>query len=373
MAAGLRKVGRVVAIVLAAVVGCIVVIGAVGMVLSPGKPIPFVGRDGKPLAGSISEKTWVEINGASQGMFIKGKDVTKPVLLFLHGGTGMPEYFLTRHYPSGLEDHFTVCWWDRRGAGLSASRPTDWTTVTLEQEVKDTLAVADYLRERFHKDKVYLMAHSGGTAIALQAAARSPGRFQAYVAVGQMTWQLQSENLSYEYMVKAYREKGDLGMVKRLEQSPPSMSVPLPPGYMKLRDPAMHGLGVGTTRDMKSVITGVFLASWLHPEYSLGEKLATWRGKFTCDRLLWDSIISTDLTKVVTRLDVPVYFFHGAHDYTVSYPLAKAYFEKLQAPVKGFYTFPDSAHSPFLEELDRAHRILQQDVLAGGTSLADAN
>jgi len=284
----------------------------------------------------------------------------------------MPEYFITRRYPSGLEDYFTVCWWDRRGAGLSASRTTDWGTVTVEQEVKDTLAVADYLRNRFHQDKVYLMAHSGGTVVALQAAARSPERFYAYVAVGQMTWQLKSENLSYEYMVKAYREKGDLGMAKRLEQSPPGMAVPLPVGYMKLRDAAMHGLGVGTTRDMRSVITGVFLASWFHPEYTLGEKLATWRGKFTCDRLLWDSIVSTDLTKLVTRLDVPVYFFHGVHDYTVSYPMARDYFRALSAPVKGFYTFQDSAHSPFLEEPDRTHRIIRQDVLTGGTSLADA-
>jgi len=370
-----RKAGRIlgiVGIVVAALVGCIVVIGAAGLILSPGKPIPFTGPNGKALPGSISEKTWVTINGARQGMFIKGRDASRPVLLFLHGGTGMPEYFLTRQYPTGLEDYFTVCWWDRRGAGLSYSPRVAWDTVTLEQEVVDTLAVTDYLRERFHQDKVYLMAHSGGTAVALLAAARSPERFHAYIGVGQMTWQLKSENLSYAYMVRRFREIGNQGMARRLEQSPPAMSVPLPPGYMKLRDTAMHSLGVGTTRDMKSVIRGVFLASWLHPEYTLGEKLDTWRGKFQCDRLLWNTLLSTDLTKAVTRLDLPVYFLHGAHDYTVSYPLARAYFERLQAPVKGFYSFQDSAHSPMLEEPSRMRCILQQDVLVGGTSLADA-
>ena len=30
--------------------------------------------------------------------------------------------------------------------------------------------------------------------------------------------------------------------------------------------------------------------------------------------------------------------------------LSKAYLEKLQAPVKGFYTFENSAHSPLFEE-----------------------
>ena len=52
----------------------------------PGKPKPFVDENGNPLAGSISEKVFVNINGVEQGMFIKSKDATHPVLLYLHGG-----------------------------------------------------------------------------------------------------------------------------------------------------------------------------------------------------------------------------------------------------------------------------------------------
>ena len=71
-----------------------------------GQQIPFVDESGRPLPGSISEKTFVEINGVKQGMFIKSKDAAHPVLLYLHGG--MPVYFLAQRYPTGLEDHFTV-------------------------------------------------------------------------------------------------------------------------------------------------------------------------------------------------------------------------------------------------------------------------
>ncbi len=59
--------------------------------LSPGKPIPIVDDDGRPQVGSISEKIRVTINGIEQGMFIKSREKTNPVLLFLHGGPGMPE------------------------------------------------------------------------------------------------------------------------------------------------------------------------------------------------------------------------------------------------------------------------------------------
>jgi alpha/beta superfamily hydrolase len=60
-----------------------------------------------------------------------------------------------------------------------------------------------------------------------------------------------------------------------------------------------------------------------------------------------------------------------AHDYTVSYTIARDYFEKLKAPVKGFYTFEQSAHSPLFEEPAKMQRILPEDVIKGLNKLAD--
>ena len=133
----------------------------------------------------------------------------------------------------------------------------------------------------------------------------------------------------------------------------------------------LHQLGVGTTRDMKSVVTGVFLPSWFSREMTLSEKINLWRGKFSSMRLLRNTAFATDLTQQVAELALPVYFFSGAHDYTCAYPLAKAYFEKIQAPVKGFYTFEQSAHTPLFEEPDKVLSILREDVLVGENNLAD--
>ena len=243
--------------------------------------------------------------------------------------------------------------------------------MTLEQAISDTLEVTNYLRNRFHRDKIFLMAHSGGSLIGIQAAARAPELYYAYVGVGQMSYQLEYEILSHEYMLQQYTQIGNTRMVQQLEAAAPTMAIPLPASYMRVRDRAMHGLGVGTTRDMRSVMTGVFLASWLCREYTLGEKFAIWRGKFSSDRILWDTLVATDLTQEVQTLNLPVYFFHGKYDYTVSYPLARAYLDTLQAPIKGFYTFENSAHSPMFEEPDRMRQILQEDVLVGMNLLAD--
>jgi len=216
------------------------------------------------------------------------------------------------------------------------------------------------------------MAHSGGTFIGLQAAARAPERYHAYIGVAQVVNQRRSEALAYAYMLDRFRQDGNRGMVRRLEAAPVTMEDGISHRYLAVRDRAMHTLGVGTTRDMNSVLRGVIWPSLLSPHYTPAEKASLWRGKRAAGvSALWAEMLATDLTERVRELAIPAYFFHGICDHTISYELAKAYAEKLHAPLKGFYTFYQSAHSPLFEEPHKACRIMRDDVLAGAANLAD--
>lgn len=365
-----RKAGRSMMIVISILFGIVIILVGWLWIMSPGKPQPFLNESGEPLAGSLSEKVFVDINGVRQGMFIKSKDVTHPVLLYLHGG--MPDYFLSRKYPTGLEDIFTVVWWEQRGSGISYSDDIPPESMTMEQLISDTLAVTQYLRERFGQEKIYLMGHSGGTFIGIQAATRAPELYHAYLGESQMAYQLESERLAYEYMLEQYKARGDTGMVRRLEQAPVTISGGTPAGYVALRDPAMHKLGIGTIHEMDSVITGIFFPSLASPDYTLLEKLNMWRGKSRAGvSIVWEKMLAIDLSQEVPELVIPTYFFEGIYDYTCSYELAKDYFGKIKAPVKGFYTFEQSAHSPMFEEPAKMQKIMREDVLLGRNNLAD--
>lgn len=361
--------GRVTVTVMLVLFAAIFVLVGILLFVSPGTAKPFLDGSGRPLAGSISEKISITIGGVEQGMFIKGEDARNPVLLYLHGG--MPDYFLTERYPTGLEKDFTVVWWEQRGSGLSYSADIPPASVNPEQLVSDTLELTTYLRQRFGQEKIYLMGHSGGTFIGIQAAARTPELYHAYLGVAQMSNQLESERRAHAYMLQRFRDDGNTRMARRLEDAPVGEAVPLPRPYLRVRDVAMHGLGIGTTHDMRSIVTGLLLRSLLNREYTLSEKIAMWRGKIFSGSRLWNIQLSTDLTTKVGKLEIPAYFFHGVHDYTVSYPLAKSYFERLEAPVKGFYTFGQSAHSPLFEEPNRMREIVRADVLTGLKTLAD--
>jgi pimeloyl-ACP methyl ester carboxylesterase len=365
-------VKRLMIILLISLLALIMILLVVLRIYSPGKPEPFLDGKGNALEGSISEKIYLDINGVKQGMFIKGKDASKPVLLYLHGG--MPDYFLSKKYPTGFEDHFVVVWWEQRGVGMSY-RPDDIKeNISLNQIVSDIVVLSNYLKLRFGKEKIYLMGHSGGTFPGMMAVAQAPELFSAYIGIAQMSNQLQSEILAYNYMLDTFSKIGNKKMVEKLKAAPVNKSTGTSKNYLAIRDEGMHTLGIGTMRNMHSIVSGIFLPSLLFKEYSLNEKFRLWRGKAQSGAsIIWAEMLSTDLGKAVPEVNVPIYFMHGIYDYTCSYTEAKKYFDALNAPIKGFYTFNNSAHSPMFEEPEKAERILRENVLYGSVSLADKN
>jgi pimeloyl-ACP methyl ester carboxylesterase len=351
-----------------------VVLAGVGYLfaISPGSPAPLRDGVGNPIPGSLSERVTVKIGGIPQSMIIQSVDPTNPVLLFLHGGPGMTEFFMEQDYPTGLERHFTMVWWEQRGAGMSFSADIPPETMTMDQMISDTIEVADYLRKRFGKDRILLLGHSWGSYLGIQVAAQAPDRFLAYVGMAQIVHQLRSEVMAHDFLLGAYKARSDDGMVRKLEAAPVSMEDGLSPAWMRLRDAAMHGAGVGHTRDIDSVVTGIFLPVWRVRAYTLGDKINVWRGKLWSRPFFWEELLRDDLSARLTTFELPVYFFVGRYDQTANPTLSRAYFDAIKAPVKGFYEFENSAHSPLFEEPERAMQILLQDVLRGTNVLTDS-
>lgn len=305
--------------------------------------------------GGIGEKVFLEIGGIRQGMIIKGNDTGNPILLFLSGGPGIPEYFLDYQYPTFLENEFIVCFWDWRGTGLSYRKFISPESMTREQFIADTFEVTEYLCKRFETDKIYLAAHSFGTSIGIQAVAECPKLYNGYIAISQMSDQPRSEQLAYEYMLSLCEKEDNRKLLKQLTDNPFGIESYFNSG---IRDKAMHTFGVGTTRSMKSVITGIFFPSFRMTDYSLKERINIWVGKSFVNQSM-RNIFTFNAFETVKSVNVPVYFFAGKYDYTCCYELQKEYFEFLEAPEKYFYTFENSAHSPLFEEPKEAEKIMK--------------
>ena len=341
---------------------------------SLGKTKQFADESGNIIQGSISEKIFIDVNGTSLGMFIMAKNRNKPVLLFLGGGPAIPEYLLEIDNPSGLENEFVVCYPSYRGTSLSYNRNTAIESMTVEQYIDDVVEITNYLRNRFGQEKIFLIGHSFGTYVAINTVYRHPELYHAYIAMAQITNQNESEILAHNYMYEQYRALGNARMIKRFKEWPmvTSEDVRRYCTTSSLRDTAMHDLGFGTTRTMRSVISGIFFPSLRHTVYTPAERINIWRGRaFAQTTPVAVSHLSFNAFSEIPEINTPVYFFAGVYDYTCCYSLQKEYFEQIQAPLKAFYTFHNSAHSPLFEEAKKAIEILSKDVLKGQKTLTD--
>ena len=60
------------------------------------------------VSGGIAEVGYRRIGGIDQWVVVRGENVANPPLVLLHGGPGMSETALFRHYNAPLEQDFTV-------------------------------------------------------------------------------------------------------------------------------------------------------------------------------------------------------------------------------------------------------------------------
>lgn len=331
---------------------------------SPGKTQPYVDSDNKVLSKSVSEIVRKEIGGVEQGMIIKGKNEENPVLLFLHGGPGNPEYVLAKQYDIGLGEQFTVCWWDQRGSGMSYDSSIDSKDMTLEQMISDTVEVTNYLRERFGKKKIYLMGHSWGSFLGINTVSQYPELFEAYMGIDQVTNQFESEKLGYDSMIAQAKKTDDTKVLKKLKSYNIDNNQAITDDYLMLRSQIMSKQGNGVFHESKSKFKDIVLPVFQANEYTLSDKYGYIMGSLFALKCPINSIqFETNLMETVKKVDAPVYIFHGVYDKQVSYELSQQYYELIETPKKKFYSFEKSAHSPFMEEPNKFISIIKEEVL----------
>lgn len=308
--------------------------------------------------GAVAQITHLDVNGILQGLIIRGRDVRKPVLLYLHGGPGAPEYPIAKQMNTGLEDLFIVCYWEQRGAGFSYNSKINPETMTMQSFVDDALKVTQYLRKRFARDKIYLLGHSWGSYVGAKMASLYPQYYEALISTGQITNQAMSESIAYAYLLEETDERNDRKAQNALKKIGPPPWYLADNGVEKILVQRKYVTKYGGTIKDKKTLTKVLLGPLICTEYTLTDKINYARGvKFSLNNLL-DIIMKADLFSEIPTLSIPVYFLQGYSDYQTVYSLVKEYYEKLHAPVKELYTFYNSAHAPIFEEPDKFNTIM---------------
>ena len=293
----------------------------------------------------IQESYKTSIGGIDQWLNVRGQDQANPIVLFVHGGPASPLTPTIWQFQRPLEEYFTMVNWDQRGAGKTYGEadPKDiGDSIHIARYVDDAIEVAEYIKKRYHKKKIILMAHSWGTVVAMNAALKRPDLFYAYVGIGQVISTRENERISFEYAFEQAKAHGNAAALKELESIAPypgDQPITRERIIIARKWPQYYG-GLSAFRNTS---TYYFDAPLLSPEYDEANVRAIDEGSlFTLGKIL-PEFVGVDFSNIHT-FPIPVVMFMGRHDYTTPTAPTEAWLGKLHAPYKQGVWFEHSAH-----------------------------
>ena len=290
---------------------------------------------------SISLIDYIELGGIEQCVLVRSKDTRNPILLFLHGGPGMPMMYLAHEFQRPLEDHFTVIQWDRRGAGKTFSRnqpPAE--SMNVRQIIDDAYELIDTLKNRFSQNQIVLVGHSFGTYLGSIMVNERPDLFKAYVSIGQV---VDSEKAKF-LQEKFIREQAIINERKEIIQALDTLIKPNLENWL-------FEFG-GELKNSKSFFPLVW-SGIKAPEYTLPEVSSVAKGSSFSSLNMEYNVLKRSIYEEIKEYQIPVYFFIGQSDFTTPHELVTEYFNVIKAPEKELVFFENAAHFPFFEEPDK--------------------
>ena len=336
------------------------------LVALPASTPPVLGADGRPVLGSLAELTMVHLGGHDQAVMIRAAHPDDPVLLYLSGGPGQSDLAYSRAFTSGWVQDFVFVDWDQRGNGKSYGALAPDATMTLDQAVSDTIALTDYLRQRFAEPKIYLMGESWGTILGVLAVQRRPDLYYAWIGSGQMVSVLDTDKRIYSDLLAYAGRTGDATLMADLQKlgAPPYRDFPWANAqiwayYDLIYKPYTPSPGY----EQRGDAAGVGLFGMLGSEYDLVEKTNVLRGLVDTFALMYPQLYGVDLRQTVPRLEVPVYILDGAAELQGRRDLAIQWFDQLQAPLKQRVTYQGAAHSVAFEQADAVQQLLAETIV----------
>ena len=300
----------------------------------------------------ISEEKFILINGIEQWVKING-EVSKPIILFIHGGPGSPLSPYSDNLYKDWEKDFIIVQWDQRGTGKTFGRyaPEELTTeylkanpLTVDLMTNDGIELSEYLLRHLGKQKIILFGTSWGSALGVKIATKRPDLFYAYVGHSQIV----IPTIDIEFYNKVYKIAED----KKDKDALEILNTIGKPPYDRAKKVGQL-FRILKKYEMENSIPAPDNWFVISPDYdnvkdnqnrSDGDDYSF--VNYTGDSKLGVQSMSATINLMKDNLDfqIPVYLIQGIEDNLTPKEKTKEYFDKLKAPKKKYYLLPKTAH-----------------------------
>ena len=283
----------------------------------------------------VDEAKFIDVNGAKEWVTIRGENRNNPIILFLHGGPSEANSPLVSLY-TPYEKDFVFVQWDQPGAGKTFIKAGDHQPkLTLESMTADGIAVAEYLRNEFHRPKIILIGEDWGSLLGVRMIEKRPDLFTAFIGTDTAVSWVAKQQVEYDYTrnrATALNDQKTLAALQKLGP-PPYLSLDRYRQFPRLLPPEDDA-------SISRLIKLVFRS----PRLSLTDMFGWYKGLRSGEEELTPVMISVDLRKTDTTFAVPIFFIEGENNIVSPTSLVSDYLSKIQAPMKRLQIVPGASY-----------------------------
>ena len=295
----------------------------------------------------IEEEIVMNINGNKQYVNIRGENIENPIIVMVHGGSPMTPVIHT--YQPLWEKDYTVVNFDRRGAGESYflnknQYNTMIESMNPEQYIEDIKAVVEYVTQRFHKEKVIIMAHSFGTTLASRFVLKYPEMVEAYIGSAQII----DMKTDYELCRNGMLEKAKVAQDHKAVQELESININYSNGKEALEIKKILEKYMVKYISKEAVDNNVqmFIDGMQSPYFPISHleyyfKLQQLQKRDT------DYLFQFNMYDYGNGFEVPVIFICGSEDWMTRYTI-EDYYDSVKAPYKKLISIQGIGHNTLL-------------------------
>lgn len=212
--------------------------------------------------------------------------------------------------------------------------------ISLTQLLSDGIAVAEYLRTRLHKDRLFLLASSMGSTFGMEIGRSRPDMFYAYIGTDQNVGMVRGRDESHRRVLDRLRTHGLTTGVRALKRIGADPALWTPNDDTAVAQWTMKSDPPGFRRTIKLRRDAV----WYTPGWKLRDIRALVAGmRFSLEQLLPD-IARYDAWAQGTRFALPIFIFQGENDVLTTPSVARTLFDDIEAPIKHMELIADAGH-----------------------------
>lgn len=310
----------------------------------------------------VDEEISVEIGGIKQYLNIRGEDKENPIILYLHGGPGMPMTPMIYTYQYDWERDYTIVNWDQRNSGKTYLLNEDNAEeiskeLSTDVLVNDIKEIAEYLTNRFNKEKIIIMGDSFGSIIGSKFVHKYPELTEAYVGSSQIVDAYDGVSSMASYVRSIALENNESNDVKTLDD------------FIEVVENRNFNLGE-KINDLNEVAGKYVKIDDFQPEFikmSLLSPYVSLKDFMYYPKVekLWsninDELKSLDLRKMGKAYEVPIIYIMGENDLRTNI-LTKEYFDSLEAPYKKYIALKGMGHEILLNDSEAFYEAFNESL-----------